>query len=434
MKRYFILLSLLLFLNLSAQKKVMDIFLGGTKVGYYVEEQTNVDSLIKIEEKNKMKFEIYGNDVEIFSNSISFYDKNWNIKKFFVGVNSKDISFFLNGYVQNDKLIIKTDLSGKEKTDILDVKGKKIIFNLESVDKKILKENLFTLNPLNIKLEKVDIKFLNDDTLTISGKRYTSSKYLFKSESSTFYLWFDDKNRCIKSSSDQGIEMVISDSVKEPTENFNILDYFKIEAEGNFRNIRKENYAKYIIEGIKDKDLSNFRQIHKKDTLEVFRKTINSEGFKDVKDSFYLLPDTSINSIAEKLFKDSKYDTLTFIKKSMEFVNKKLKKKVYSGLLTPPQILKNSYGDCTEHSQLFASLLLSKNVKVNVVSGLVFSEGQFFYHAWNNVFYKGKIYSVDPTFKQFEVDPSHIEISSGFPPQEVLLKNISGKIVIRRIK
>lgn len=434
MKTKLLLFSLLLFLNIFAQKKVMDVFLGGKKVGYYVEEKTYVDSLIRIEERNKMRFEVYGNDVEIFSNSVSFYDRKWNIKKFFVSVKSKDISFFLNGYLQDDKFVIKTDLSGKEKTDILDVKGKKIIFNIESVDREILKENLFTLNPLNMKLEKVDIKFLKDESLKISGKTFASSKYLLKSESSTFYLWFDKKNRCVKSLSDQGIEMVLTDSVKEPTENFNILDYFKIEAKGNFRNIRKDNYAKYVIEGIKDKDLSNYRQIHKKDTLEVFRKTLNSEGFEEIKDSFYLMPDSSIISISERLFKESRFDTLTFIKKSMEFVNKKLKKKVFSGLVTPSQILKNSYGDCTEHSQLFASLLISKNVRVNVVSGLVFSEGQFFYHAWNNVFYKGKIYSIDPTFKQFEVDPSHIEISIGFPPQEVLLKNISGKIVIRRIK
>ncbi|MEO0304256.1 MAG: transglutaminase-like domain-containing protein [candidate division WOR-3 bacterium] len=381
-----------------------------------------------------MKFKVYGNDVEIFSNSVSFFDKDWNIKKFFSGINSKDISFYMNGFVENEKLIIKTDLSGKDRTDTVDLKGKKIVFNIETIDKKILKENIFTFNPLNMKLEKVDIKFLGNESLEVLEKKVITSKYLLKTESSTFYLWFDNDNKCVKSSNDQGIEMVLAKKVEEPQEDFNILDYFKIEAKGNFRNIRKENYAKYIVDGIKDKNLSNYRQIHRKDTLEVFRRAISNRGFEDVNDSFYLLPDSSIILVANELFNKSKHDTLTFIKKSMEFVNKKLRKKIFSGLLTPSQILKNSYGDCTEHAQLFASILISKNVRVNVVSGIVFSEGEFLYHAWNNVFYKGTIYTVDPTFKQFEVDPSHIEISSGFPPQEVLLKNISGKIVIRRIK
>ncbi|MEJ5307804.1 MAG: transglutaminase domain-containing protein [candidate division WOR-3 bacterium] len=412
----------------------MDIFLGGKKIGYFKEDKTIIDSMIKLEEKSKMKFKIYGNDIEIFSNSVSFFDEDWNVKKFFTGINSKDISFYVNGFVEGEKLIIKTDLSGKDKTDTIDIRNKKIVFNIETVDKKFFKENLFTFNPLNMKLEKVDIRYLGNESLEIFDDKIVTSKYLLKTESSTFYLWFDKNNRCVKSFNDQGIEMMLAKKVEEPQEDFNILDYFKIEARGNFRNIRKDNYAKYLIDGIKDKNLSNYRQIHKKDTLEVFRRSITNKGFEDIKDSFYLLPDSSVALVANEIFKKSKNDTLVFIKKSMEFVNKKLKKQIFSGLLTPSQILKNSYGDCTEHAQLFASILIAKNVRVNVVSGVVFSEGEFLYHAWNNVFYRGTIYTVDPTFKQFEVDPSHIEISSGFPPQEVLLKNISGKIVIRRIK
>ncbi|MEO0234331.1 MAG: transglutaminase-like domain-containing protein [candidate division WOR-3 bacterium] len=434
MKRYIFLLLINFYIGLFSEQRIMDVFIGGKKIGYFIEEKTVLDNILKLEEKSKMKFKVYGNDVEIFSNSVSFFDKDWNIKKFFSGINSKDISFYMNGFVENEKLIIKTDLSGKDRTDTIDLKGKKIVFNIETIDKKILKENIFTFNPLNMKLEKIDIKFLGNESLEVLEKKVITSKYLLKTESSTFYLWFDNDNKCVKSSNDQGIEMVLAKKVEEPQEDFNILDYFKIEAKGNFRNIRKENYAKYIVDGIKDKNLSNYRQIHRKDTLEVFRRAISNRGFEDVNDSFYLLPDSSIILVANELFNKSKHDTLTFIKKSMEFVNKKLRKKIFSGLLTPSQILKNSYGDCTEHAQLFASILISKNVRVNVVSGIVFSEGEFLYHAWNNVFYKGTIYTVDPTFKQFEVDPSHIEISSGFPPQEVLLKNISGKIVIRRIK
>lgn len=434
MKKYIFLFLLVFFVGLFADQRVMDIFLGGKKIGYFVEDKTVLDSLIKIEEKSKMKFRIYGNEVEIVSNSVSFFDKEWNVKKFFTGINSKDISFYVNGFLEDDKLIIKTDLSGKDKTDTIDIKNKKIVLSIETVDKKLLNENLFTFNPLNMKLEKVDIKFLGNESLEILGTKIVTSKYLLKTESSTFYLWFDKDNRCVKSYNDQGIEMVSTKKVEDPKEDFNILDYFKIEAKGNFRNIRKDLYAKYIVEGIKDKNLSNYRQIHRKDTLEVFRKSISSKGFEDIKDSFYLLPDSSIILVADELFKKSKNDTLTFIKKSMEFVNKKLRKKIFSGLLTPSEILKNSYGDCTEHAQLFASILIAKKVRVNIVSGIVFSEGEFLYHAWNNVFYRGTIYTVDPTFKQFEVDPSHIEISVGFPPQEVLLKNISGKIIIRRIK
>lgn len=434
MKRISIIISLFFVIKIFSLTRMMDIFFKEERIGYYTQKKTLQDSFFKVEEESKIKFRVYDNDIEIVTNSTSFYDKEWKIKKFFIMVKNENLNIYLNGFTQNGNLKIKTNMTGLEKIYNLEAKNKRILFNIESIDKNFLNEKFYILNPLTIELEPFDIKFLRKDTVKIKNKTIEVFEYSFKSKNSEFRVWFDRDNNVVKSISKEGIEMMLTDSVKEVKTHFNILNYFKIKAEGNFRNIRKENYAKYIIYGIDKKNLSNQRQEHKNDTLEVFRNSFRKWVFEGIRDTLFVLPDSQIILNAEKIFQESKGDTLKYIKNVLKFVNKKLKKTIFSGLISPGEIFKRSYGDCTEHAQLFASFMIAKGIKVNIVSGIVFSEGEFYYHAWNNLYYKGKIYSIDAVFNQFEVDPSHIEISSGFPPQEVLLENISGKIVIRRIK
>ena len=118
----------------------------------------------------------------------------------------------------------------------------------------------------------------------------------------------------------------------------------------------------------------------------------------------------------------------------MTYVNKKLKKGIFSGLLTSEEIMKQGYGDCTEHSQVFASIARELGFNVDIVSGIVYSKDGFYYHAWNRVLYNNKIYTIDATFNQFDSDVSHIQLSEGFPPIKVLLSSISQKVSIRIIK
>ena len=122
------------------------------------------------------------------------------------------------------------------------------------------------------------------------------------------------------------------------------------------------------------------------------------------------------------------------LKAIMQYVNKTFKKEIVSGLLSVEEIIRSGRGDCTEHAQVFAAMAIAAGYNADIVSGIVYSKGAFYYHAWNRVLMNGKIYTIDATFNQFEADVSHIEISAGYPPQKVLLSAVQGGISVNRIK
>ena len=79
-------------------------------------------------------------------------------------------------------------------------------------------------------------------------------------------------------------------------------------------------------------------------------------------------------------------------------------------------IIDERQGDCVEHSMLFTTLARASGIPTRCVSGIMYGgEGQegsvdhvFAFHAWNEVVLNGCWVAVDPTWRQFPVDATHI--------------------------
>jgi hypothetical protein len=76
------------------------------------------------------------------------------------------------------------------------------------------------------------------------------------------------------------------------------------------------------------------------------------------------------------------------------------------------EILEQRVGDCNEHAVLFTALARAAGIPTRIATGLTFSSGQFFYHAWPEVFV-GRWLAVDPTLGQFPADPLHLRLLVG---------------------
>ncbi len=221
-----------------------------------------------------------------------------------------------------------------------------------------------------------------------------------------------------------------TDTLETETEMFDLVNHFIIEAKGNFKGIEKADSAVYVLESVSEGELSNYRQKLAGDTLTVYRKPLGLPEIT-VPDDVYVRP---TEEIAEKAVELAGGKDENGLKEIMNYVNKSLDKSIVSGLLSIDEIVKSGRGDCTEHAQLFASMALAAGYEADIVSGIVFSKGAFYYHAWNRVLLNGKVYTIDATFNQFEADVSHIEISAGYPPQKILLSTVQGGISVKRIK
>jgi len=93
------------------------------------------------------------------------------------------------------------------------------------------------------------------------------------------------------------------------------------------------------------------------------------------------------------------------------------------------QVLDERQGDCNEHSVLFAALTRAIGLPTRVVAGVVYLEGAFYYHAWDEV-WLGEWVAVDPTFNQFPADPTHLKFVQGGPEEQFEILHVIGRLGI----
>jgi hypothetical protein len=92
------------------------------------------------------------------------------------------------------------------------------------------------------------------------------------------------------------------------------------------------------------------------------------------------------------------------------------------------QVLEMRTGDCNEHAVLFAALARAAGLPARIAAGVVYSEGVFLYHAWNEVWLGRQWVSVDAAFDQMPADATHIKLVEGEPDRHVELVPIIGKL------
>ncbi len=118
---------------------------------------------------------------------------------------------------------------------------------------------------------------------------------------------------------------------------------------------------------------------------------------------------------------------------------KALTKWVYENLDKRPEItvpdalstLNRRRGDCNEHAALFTALARSMEIPARIVAGVTFSQGAFYYHAWNEVCLDGNWLSLDTTTNQIPADLGHIGFTVGETREQIKIGALLGRLQIK---
>ena len=80
------------------------------------------------------------------------------------------------------------------------------------------------------------------------------------------------------------------------------------------------------------------------------------------------------------------------------------------------EIIHEQVGDCTEYAQLFVTLARLNGIPAREVGGLAYNYNdlEFQAHAWAEVWLNGQWKEVDPARNEFNIDASHITLSSDY--------------------
>ena len=91
------------------------------------------------------------------------------------------------------------------------------------------------------------------------------------------------------------------------------------------------------------------------------------------------------------------------------------------------KVLTARRGDCNEATTLFVALARSAGLPARTVSGLIYLNDRFYYHAWAEVYLADWI-AVDPTFDQFPADAARLRIATGGLARQAELVPLIGRL------
>lgn len=218
-----------------------------------------------------------------------------------------------------------------------------------------------------------------------------------------------------------------------------------IPADTELKNARKLNYMKVRIEGVGSDagfDFNDgYRQSSDDGTVEIRSGELSEidtytlpYGGGDFQT--YLDEDELVQSGHREIILKSEEilngetDSLRAASRINDWVYENLKKRGSATIPSALDVLKTGQGDCNEHSALFAALARAAGIPTKTVSGTLYIDRRFYYHAWNEVFV-GKWVAVDPTFGQFPADATHIKFIEGDLQKSSRIMKAVGKINLK---
>lgn len=86
------------------------------------------------------------------------------------------------------------------------------------------------------------------------------------------------------------------------------------------------------------------------------------------------------------------------------------------------EVLAQGKGDCTEHAVLLAALAKAVGIPPRIVTGLVYTNGCYGYHEWNEL-YVGEWVAMDPSWGKCVLGAGHIQLSSEAADADAILRN-----------
>jgi hypothetical protein len=111
-----------------------------------------------------------------------------------------------------------------------------------------------------------------------------------------------------------------------------------------------------------------------------------------------------------------------------DFVYETLRKEITLSVPSALQVLEGGRGDCNEHTVLYVALARAVGLPTRTAAGVVYIRGQFYYHAWPEVWLGEQWVAVDPTLGQYPADASHIRFIIGGLARQVELVRLIGRL------
>jgi transglutaminase-like putative cysteine protease len=265
-------------------------------------------------------------------------------------------------------------------------------------------------------------------------------------------FWLDENGTTLREEGFLGLTAVKSSAANAPhgladggDADVDLYELAAITPDRPLAKPTRVNYLRVRLAGITESDLrpadlNSRRQTFLDGVMEVTRETLPRSpndlspiGPADEALRPFLQPAFNIESDEDEIVSKARQITgkerrpLAMCRKLLDWVYHHLDKRPVASIPSAIEVLRTGVGDCNEHATLLTAFLRAVGVPARISSGLVYTRGKFFYHAWTEAYVDGWV-TLDATMNQLPVDATHITLVQGNLEKQVEITGLIGRL------
>jgi len=307
-------------------------------------------------------------------------------------------------------------------------------------------------NPLTLAIEDLKVKAERREKITVGGKDYDTFVLNNITPMGTMTVWQEPTGEVVKVEAMMGISMVRQSKAEAmeglggTVEDFAVRT--RVKTDKPIKSPREAKSLEVVLVGLDDPKMAitDSRQkaskVKGKPGSVRFRVTAGKfDGRRSValpvkKTGFdeYLAPtpyvdsdEAQVREQAEKAAGDAK-KAYSACSKIREWIYSSLKVRADIGITrSASDVLESKVGVCRDYATLFAAMARACGVPSKVVSGVVYLNDGFYYHAWVEC-WVGEWVPFDATMPTDFVDATHIKLAEGDATTMFTLAKVIGNL------
>ena len=438
--------------QLKASEEWMEILLKGQKVGYTVRRFTEIKEEFEITEEIFLTVNLMGSVHKILSFTRAMVDEAFRLNRFDFSLSSDVVRFTISGHVQGEELLLEVGERGKEDTRSIKIPAKPMIsagLTQYFRPRQLQVGESFTFplfDPVSMSTNPVTVTVAAKERVKLNGEAHKAFRLEMDFLGRPLLLWLDERGVPLREEGFMGFTLVRSSPMKAPLglDTSGRLDFYDLSAipvKEKVENPRELSYLRVEFDPVPPTlPADGSRQ-------SLYGKILSVERERPPFAASYTIPyrgsdaellqnlepellvqceDSEIKELAGEIIKDTT-DPFLASRKIMEWVFDNIDKVPLISIPDAKQVLTLKKGDCNEHATLVTALLRSVGIPARIVVGLVYRNGKFYYHAWNEAHVKTWI-SLDATLKQMPADATHIKLVNGGIEKQIQIAAMIGTL------
>ena len=436
------------------QEEWFAIYQHGSRIGYGRSELRPQSVGYLVNEELLLRLNFLGEIQDISSWVQANLEPDFSLKSFTFRLQAGPVSYRLRGGVKEGNLMLVSEMAGQERSQQVPLShpiylssGMKSFLSQQSLE--VGNTYRFALfDPATMSQTMVPLRVEGKETVRISSRDLEAYRVVMEFRGVQLKSWVSPYGELLKEEGFLGLTMVRSDR-EEALKGFGEAKGAELVREAAvvpdriIANPRKLKLLRLQLDGITGDgwELAGGRQNWSKGELAVKRESLqaissvkipvnNSALAQDLQPSLLVQSDAvTLRKQAFAIIGEER-NGLGAVRMISSWIYQNLEKRPTLSIPHALAVYEMRAGDCNEHSVLFAALARAVGIPTRIAAGLLYTEGRFYYHAWNEV-YLGEWIAVDPLMNQVPADPTHVRLVTGELDRQVELVRALGRLSIK---